>query len=212
MNKILKWILIVLGICILFAIVYFLWFLSAFGAFDKVYSPDDLKVSFKKKQVEIYELKHYFNKIVPNNRFVEIEFSSDHKLYRFGIEELVSTSGDVTEPMFLEWNLSTETSKMDSLLKSLGWSRETLAELKEKLDNADCIQIESGEPTKIGFKRSGMGMYFFNVFDKPMPDSLKRYYDEACTHIYVDPKLALEYGGGAVGPQCFAEKMRNRKK
>lgn len=104
-----------------------------------------------------------------------------------GIKVLDSSAGDITEPMFLEWDLSTKTAKMDSLIKPLGWSRATLAELKEKLDNAGCIQIESGEPTKIGFKRSGMGIYFFNVFDNPMPDSLKRHYDEMCTYIYVDP-------------------------
>jgi len=212
MNKIIKWILIALGVFILITILWFVCLISAFGDFDKAYSPDDLKASFQEKKTEIYELKHYFSKIVPKNRFVEIEFSGDHKLARFGIKKLDSTAGDVTEPMFLEWNLSTETAKMDSLIKPMGWSRETLAELKEKLDKADCIQIQTGEPTKIGFKRSGMGMYFFNVFDAPMPYSLKKYYDESCTYIYVGPKLALEYGGGAIGPQCFAEKMRNRRK
>ncbi|SMC60838.1 hypothetical protein [Pedobacter nyackensis] len=212
MNKIVKWTLVAFGIFILIAIVWFVSLISAFGVFDKVYSPDDLKASFQEKKTEIYELKHYFNKIVPKNRFVEIEFSSDHELARFGIKALDSTAGDITEPMFLEWDLSTETEKMDSLIKPMGWSRATLAELKEKLDNAGCIQIESGEPTKIGFKRSGMGFYFFNVFDNPMPDSLKSNYDEMCTHIYVDPKLVLEYGGGAVGPQCFAEKIQSTNK
>lgn len=212
MKKILKLVLIPFGACCLMAVGYFIWFLSVLGLFDKVYSPDDLKVSFQEKQVEIYELKHYFNKIVPKNRFVEIEFAGDHNLARFGIKTLDSIGGDTSDPMFLEWDLSTETAKMDSLIEPMGWSRETLAELKEKLDDANCIQIESGEPAKIGFKRSGMGMYFFNVFDKPMPDSLKRYYDESCEYIYAGPKLALEYAGGAIGPQCFAEKLRNRGK
>ena len=207
MNKILKSILIVFGIFIVIGITWFVSLMSAFGIFDKVYSTDDLKASFEDKKIEIYELKHYFNKIVPKNRFVEIEFSSDHELGRFGIKTLDSTAGAITGPMFLEWHLSPETAKMDSLIRPMGWSRATLAELKEKLDAADCIQIESGEPTKIGFKRSGMGMYFFNVFDNPMPDSLKRYYDESCDYIYVGPKLALEYEAGAFGPQCFGEKM-----
>lgn len=209
MNKILKWTLVVFGVFILIAIVWFVSLMSAFGVFDKVYSPDDLKASFQEKKTEIYELKHYFNNIVPKNRFVEIEFSSDHKLARFGIKALDSTAGDITEPMFLEWDLSTQTAKIDSLIKPMGWSRATLVELKEKLDNANCIQIESGEPAKIGFKRSGMGMYFFNVFETPMPDSLRNYYNESCTHIYIEPKLALEYAGGAIGPQCFGEKIKN---
>lgn len=209
MNKIWKWILVVLGVFVLMAIAWFVSLLSAFGFFDKAYSTDELKANFEEKKVEIYELKRFFNKIVPKDRFVEIEFSGDDKLVRFGIKALEATAGDVTGPMFLEWDLSTRTVKMDSLIKPMGWSRATLEELKEKLDNANCIQIESGEPAKIGFKRSGMGMYFFNVFDNPMPDSLKRYYNESCTHIYVGPKLALEYAGGAVGPQCFGEKIRN---
>jgi|GEM_PF-2962457 len=50
MNKILKCILIVLGICVLFAIVWFVWLLNALGAFDKVYSPDDLKANFREKK------------------------------------------------------------------------------------------------------------------------------------------------------------------
>jgi hypothetical protein len=211
MKKILKWILIAFGIYIVFNIVKVVFIFCAFGLFDKDYSPNELKACFQKKETEIYELKHYFNKIVPKNRFVEIEFSNDHKLARLGIRVLDSI-GNISEPMFLDWNLPTGTAKMDSLLRPMGWSRETLAELKEKLDKADCIEIESGEPAKIGFKRSGMGMYLFNVYDNPISDSLKSYYDNSCSHIYASPKLVLEYMGGAVGPQCFAEKMRNTDK
>jgi len=60
MNKILKWTLVAFGIFILIAIAWFVSLISAFGVFDKVYSPDDLKASFEDKKVEIYELKHLF--------------------------------------------------------------------------------------------------------------------------------------------------------
>jgi hypothetical protein len=92
---------------------------------------------------------------------------------------------------------------MDSILSTIGWNRTTLKNLKEKLDNANCIQIESGEPTKIGFKRSGMGMYSFNVFEKPITDSQKTLYRDTCSYIIASDRLILEYGGGAIGPQCF---------
>jgi hypothetical protein len=81
-----------------------------------------------------------------------------------------------------------------------------LKTLKEKLDKANCIQIESGEPAKIGFQRSGMGMYSFNVFDNPIPDSLRNNYNDSCTYIMATDRLVLEYGGGAVGSQCFYNK------
>lgn len=48
-----------------------------------------------------------------------------------------------------------------------------------------------------------MGMYSFIVFDKPMNDSLKAQYNDGCTFICVNNRLALEYAGGAIGGQCF---------
>jgi|TARA_B110000908_G_C10057877_1_gene359219 hypothetical protein len=203
LKKILIGISIVIGIGVLIFIGWIIMIMSAFGGFDKDYSVSDLKENFEKNKTEIYELKQYFNEIVPKNRFVEIEFKDDNRLERFGIRALDSSAGNPNGPMFLEWDLKTNTAKMDSLIQPMGWTRETLKELKEKLDNADCIQIESGEPTKIGFKRSGMGMYSFNVFDQPVPDNLIEQYNDSCTYILVNRKLVLEYGGGAIGSQCF---------
>ncbi|MES2620125.1 MAG: hypothetical protein V4615_04665 [Bacteroidota bacterium] len=205
-KKIFIGLLILCGIGLVIFIGYILMIVTAFGGFDKDYSVSDLKDNFEKNKTEIYELKRYFNEIVPKNRFVEIEFSDDNTLGRFGIKALDSTAGDPNGPMFLEWDLKTNTQRMDSIIKPLGWTRETLKTLKEKLDEANCIQIESGEPTKIGFQRSGMGMYSFNVFDKPIQDSLRNNYNDSCTYILATDRLVLEYGGGAVGSQCFYNK------
>jgi len=198
-RKILIGLAITIGIGIIVYIVRMITIFSAFGAFDKDYSVTELKENFEKNKTEILELKQYFNDIVPKNKFVEIEFKDNNTLYRFGI----NTLGSSKSPMFLEWDLKTNTSRMDSIIVQLGWTRETFKTIKAKLDKADCIQIESGEPTKIGFKRSGMGMYSFNVFNHPIPDSLKANYNDSCTYILAGEKLVLEYAGGAVGPQCF---------
>jgi len=202
-KKIFIGFVILCGIGFVIFIGYTLVIVSAFGGFDKDYSVSDLKDNFEKNKTEIYELKRYFNEIVPKNRFVEIEFSDDNTLGRFGIKASDSTAGDSNGSMFLEWDLKINTQRMDSIIKPMGWTRETLKTLKEKLDKANCIQIESGEPAKIGFQRSGMGMYFFNVFDKPIPDSLKVNYNDSCTYILANDTLVLEYGGGAIGRQCF---------
>jgi len=198
--------LILCGIALVIFIGCILMIVSAFGAFDKDYSVTELKENFESKKTEIYELKKYFNEIVPKNRSVEIEFDNDNTLTRFGLKALDSTAGDPNGPMFLEWDLKTNTQRMDSIIKPLGWTRETLKKLKDKLDDANCIQIESGEPTKIGFQRSGMGMYSFNVFDKPIPDKEKDQYNDSCTYILANDRLVLEYGGGAAGSQCFYNK------
>jgi hypothetical protein len=205
-KNIIKGILILCGIGLVIFIGYFVMIISAFGGFDKDYSVTELKENFEKNKTEIYELKKYFNEIVPKNRFVEIEFDNDKTLTRFGIKPLDKTAGDPNGPMFLEWDLQINTERMDSIIKPMGWTRETLKTLKEKLDKANCIQIESGEPAKIGFQRSGMGMYSFNVFDNPIPDSLRNNYNDSCTYIMATDRLVLEYGGGAVGSQCFYNK------
>ncbi len=203
LKKILKIILILSGIGFLIFIGYTVMIIYAFGGFDKDYSVTDLKDNFEINKTKIYELKKYFNQIVPKDKFVEIEFEDDNTLSRFGISTLDSTRNGFNKRMFLEWDLKTDNPRMDSIINPLGWTRETLKTIKQKLDEADCIQIESGEPTKIGFKRSGMGIYSFNVFDKPIPENLRKKYNDSCTYILVNDKLVLEYGGGAIGSQCF---------
>ena len=99
----------------------------------KDYSVTDLKNNFYKNKTEIYELRKYFNAIVPKNRTVEIEFTNDNTLSRFGIYALDSTAGDPHDPGFEEWDLKTNTSRMDSIIKPIGWTRETFKTLKQKL-------------------------------------------------------------------------------
>jgi hypothetical protein len=170
--------------------------------FAPTHSTNDLISNYIQKQQQILELKQYFNSIVPKNKEVEIEFEGDNKLFRFGVTT-IDTSGNIVYPIFLEWNLKTTSNIVDSIITTIGWTQTTLKKLKNYLDKANCIQIESGEPAKIGFQRSGMGMYFYNVFDKPIPDSLLEDYNDSCTYLLYDKKLVLEYGGGAIGPQCF---------
>jgi hypothetical protein len=207
-KKILIGILILCGIGFMSFVGYVIMIISAFGGFDKDYSVSDLKENFEENKAAIYDLKKYFNEIVPRNRFVEIEFADNNTLNRFGIKALdKAAGGGPNEAMFLEWDLKINTERMDSIIRYLGWTRQTLKTLKEKLDVANCIEIESGEPARIGFQRSGMGMYFFNVFEQPIPDSLRAQYNDSCTYILANDKLVLEYGGGAIGSQCFYNKQ-----
>jgi hypothetical protein len=57
----------------------------------------------------------------------------------------------------------------------------------------------------VGFTRSGLGLFSYALFDKPIPDSSKDQYNNGCDYIYYNPTVALVYGGGAIGPQCSAK-------
>jgi hypothetical protein len=181
------------------------------GAYDKDYSVTELKSNFNLKEKEILELKKYFQSIVPRNRYVEIEFKNDRILERLCIATLDSTQVNPKRSLRIPqkgdyhtfYDLKINAMITDSLIKPFGWSRATLKILKQKLDNANCISIESSEPAKIGFRRCGMGMYFFNVYDNPISENERKEFNDSCSYIYVNDHLVLEYGGGAIGPQCF---------
>ncbi|WP_282636526.1 hypothetical protein [Sphingobacterium thalpophilum] len=195
MKVFLKIFLIICGIGFAVFVGVIVMIMAAFGGFDKDYSVTELKENFEKKRTEIYEVKNYINKITPPDKSVQIEFNNSNILPIFHV--------GVGESFENNWDVKINSEKANTLIQKLGWTTETLKTLKEKLDNANCIGVLNGEPCIINFQRSGMGMYSFNVFDKPIPDSLKTRYNDGCTYILVNDRLVLEYGGGAIGGQCF---------
>lgn len=196
MKQLLKWILIVTGVVLVVFIVLSYLFFSALNFCNgKTYTKKDLIDNYKSKSKDIEQVKKYINSVVSTGQTVDIEFDGDDKLSIFHLIE----NGQQDS----YWDLNVYSLKTDTLLEKLGWTRQTLEILKEKLDAANCISVKSGEPCNIGFKRSCMGIYFYNLFDKPIADSLKPSYNDSCTYILYTDQVVLEYGGGAVGPQCF---------
>ena len=126
---------------------------------------------------------------------MDIEFDGSNKFFIFHIVE----NGNYES----NWDLKLNSTKTDTLLTKLNWTRQILKTLKEKLDAANCISVKSGEPCNIGFQRSGMGKYYYNIFDNPISDTLKKKYNDSCRYLLYTDKVVLEYGGGAIGPQCF---------
>lgn len=193
-----------LGTSLIGYVIFRIWVILIFaGMFTPSYSKKDLIQNYQAKTKEIYALKNYAERIIPPGKKVSIEFENDNTLSIFHLyTDKISTNN---------WNLPINSSKTDSLLKELGWTKKTLSTLKERLDDANCISIENRTPFNIGFQRSGMGLYFYNLFDKPLSDSLKKQYNDGCIYILYNDKVALEYGGGAVGPQCFENYNRSGK-
>lgn len=99
-----------------------------------------------------------------------------------------------------------KSNKLDSLLNLTTLKRKDLQELKKYLDKANCISISNGKEFEIGFARSGMGKYSYLIFDNPLTkDEIERY-NNGCEYIFYKKNIVLEYGGGAVGSQCFPDK------
>lgn len=197
LKKILKWIFVILvGSFTLFAIGIIIYLFYFFSQFDSS-SYKDLAENYELKSKEIFELKTYVNSIVPLNKSVEIEFDNSNT---FNIFHVV-----VDENRDENWNLDVNSVKANALFLKLNWTNETLRILKDKLEKANCISVSSGIPCKIGFHRSGMGMYFYNLFDKPITESLRIKYNNRCNYRIINDNVILEWAAGARGNQCFPD-------
>lgn len=205
MEKTIKYffigILIVGGVCLVGVIVFSFMVAVASGSFDKNYSVSELKDEYFSKEKEIGELIKYYNQIKPDGYLVDIEFEDDKTLGRLTI----STHEDsLNQVIYQKWDVDIKDLQKDSLKNILNWKEQDIFKLKKKLDKANCISVEDGEPIKIGFKRSGFGMYSFNIFQSIQTDRTE--YNNQCEYILVNRYLALQYGGGAIGAQCFPDK------
>ncbi len=149
-----KWLFVVSGVGVLAYLGFWILGFVAFGEFElsgQDYSVTELKENFEKKRVEIYELKRYFNSVVPKDRFVEIEFENDNTLFRLGIEDLTPepskwdlaknaswhTETDTTAialqnaHQFLDWDIDIHKPRMDSILRTLGLDARNFGKCKK---------------------------------------------------------------------------------
>jgi hypothetical protein len=178
--------------------------------------------NLENKKTEIQNLKNEYVKLVPKDYFVEIEFEAESKIlnvpeqitikiYKTVKENKKSKDNNVIkrndnlELVSQNWNLKPNSQELDQILKTLNWTSQTLIEIKKLLKEANCISIKNGKVTTIGFARSGMGLYSYKIFEAELTAKQKEEYNNGCEYIYYKDKIVLEYGGGAVGPQCFEE-------
>jgi hypothetical protein len=196
-SRIVAWIVWgIIGVVLIYFLTTIVALLMLSGAFENKYSKSDLISNYESNSSQIQELASYVKKIVPKDVKVEIEFEDSNTLTYFHV--YVGGGGD------RNWGLETDSEETQRLLNKLGWNCAILDTLKMKLDNANCISIKSGEPQTIGYQRSGMGKYFYKLFDHELTAEEIKKYNDSCTYIYYKPNIVLEFGGGAIGQQCFA--------
>jgi WD40 repeat protein len=152
-------------------------------------------------------LKSSYLKLVPDGYIVSIEFNPENKVVMtkesidLKVEHVNNNQNDIKQ----EWDLEYGSAKLAEMIKSLGWTSETLTTIRRLLSDANCVSIENGGITTIGFARSGMGKYSYKLFDSDLTREQIEQYNNGCTYIFYKKNIVLQYGGGAVGPQCFPD-------
>ncbi len=185
-------------------------------------SKDELIENYQMNKTSIFSLSEYFEKIVPEEYKVYIEFTDKKHIDLWVYEKADSVYSQWT-CLFQQWDIDPFDYEMKPLTKydsskyapktkdlsliknKLNWTDSIFIKIKENLDKANCISIENGNPTEVGFARSGMGKYFYYLFSDSIPNSEIKKWNDSCMYIYYDPQIVLGYGGGAIGSQCFPD-------
>ena len=177
--------------------------------------------NYENKKLELFKLKEEYKKIVPENYVVYIEFEQENiiftipksitiKIYKDNdttkkklTDDSSVVRNDNLEVISQNWDMEYGSKELDTVLQYLNWTTKTLDSIKILLDSANCMSIENGEITTIGYARSGMGLYSYDIFENNLNEKQKEEYNNGCEYIYYKDNIVLEYGGGATGPQCF---------
>jgi hypothetical protein len=152
-------------------------------------------------------LRSEYIKLAPKNCIVSIEFNPGNP--DFNIKESIDMRISKTEnnetTVSQDWSMEYGSEKLKMMLKQVGWGEETMDKIKKLLIEADCISIENGEITTVGFGRSGLGLYSFLMFNADLTKKQINLYNDGCRYIYLKKNIVLQYEGGAAGSQCFPD-------
>lgn len=185
-------------------------------------SKDDLVKNYQLNETAIFELKRSYDNIVPDGFKIYIEFKDKNSIDFWVYEKADSTSKEMI-CLFQQWDINPydyvmkpltkfdsseyapRTKDLDLIKVKLKWTDDTFKKIKKNLDKANCISIENGDPTDVGFARSGMGKYFYYLFKRTIPENEINNWNDSCFYIYYKPKVVLGYAGGTIGTQCFPD-------
>ena len=160
---------------------------------------------YEKNKKEMEELVEYTDRALDDSIYVHLEFEGG-EVAMFHI----FSKGD--SYIRQSWN-DEAVRRKDSLMKVVGLTPEEYGSIRQRLDRIDCIGIakDTSHPngkTVIYFRRVGMGMYSFILFDNPINQEEKDRFMKGGEYIPYSDRVIFQYGGGAFGKQYFTTEER----
>ncbi|MBD8347038.1 MULTISPECIES: hypothetical protein [unclassified Dysgonomonas] len=173
-------------------------------------SKAELIQNYEERSVEIENLKDEFTKSIPKDFVVSLEIRTKGDLLHTveGIDLQIFKKDSKGELKLVDgdWDIQYDSDELYTLLKIIGWDPMTFSGIKNMMQMANCISLQNGDQTEIGFARSGLGKYSYLIFPTPLltVPQIKEFND-GCQYVYYKKNVVLKYTGGMAGPQCFTD-------
>lgn len=182
----------------------------------------DLEKNYIARRENIHAAKLFANSITPSGFWTYVAFNKNHTIdFRVGVPAPDRHHFDIL--LFEEWGLdyqhyeerpwtrydsTTSAPKihsLDSVLSLLHWNRATFEQIQTHLNDANCISVRTGDPTEIGYRPCGMGVYFYVIPDSSFSVESRKHWNDSLQYVLYSDSLAFRYVGGAFGPQTFPD-------
>ncbi len=168
-------------------------------------SKTELIDNYQENKKNLIKLRNEYENLVPDSLIVEIEFNPENKIVSMPPSIDIKIYSSTTKKWNNEWNIEIQSNKLDSMLNKIGWTQKELDYVQKLLISANCISIQNGEYTTIGFARSGMGKYYYRIYNHDLTAEEIENVNDDCMYIYYEKNIVLEYGSGATGSLCFPD-------
>lgn len=173
--------------------------LSLFYLFTRTISyAEDMEDFYEDNKVELNELCSYTRSAILPNSSVYIEFEND----TISIFNVSTPNDSIVSDNYHETKVNN-----DSLMRVAGLTSQELSEIKQRLYHLGCISISSDSKDKnqttVGYKRVGMGLYSFLLYNRPITSSKFNEYLEDMSTIPYNSKVIFLYSSGAIGNMDF---------
>lgn len=193
----------IFGLILTGILLVFIFFITSKQIFGDRYGLEEMIENYERREIKIAEVREYLDSIVPENTKVDIEFGkSKHiNIFHYHLEGSLFRNEVSRE----NWDLEYDSDETINLLEKLNWTIIDLKTLRSKLDEANCISVNNGQPYRIGFQRDFMAKYYYLLYDQKLSKEQQIESTDNCTLLFYKDHIVFSYESGTIGSMCTNE-------
>jgi hypothetical protein len=186
---------ILISIVVFVLLVPLVVFLTFEGAFDKKYSQEWLADNFVQNEDAFSNLVNFFETNLRKSNQADVSFgvSRADKVSLIIYPAVVAPANKIIGGA----DLKLDSPELQSALSRLGWTSETVKQLKNELSRTRCDWIKviegQGNSVEIYPDQSGWGSYSYVIYREPVTDSMIHTYGKPLSNSGFGKRVVLNY-------------------